>query len=188
MSDPNFVTEYLAHVRAVLDADDLQASVSNAVQLLLDTRNAGRKVMFAGNGASASLASHYALDFTKQADVRSVSFNDVPLITAYANDYGFDKWVARAMQHHGEAGDVAILISSSGTSPNMLEAADGCRELGIRVLSFTGFDATNPLRQRSDIGFWAESRAYNVIEAVHAVWLGLLCDLIVGSREYGVKG
>jgi D-sedoheptulose 7-phosphate isomerase len=57
----------------------------------------------------------------------------------------------------------------------------------VTVLTFTGFERDNPLRERGEINFWADSRAYNVVEAVHAAWLGILCDMLVGKREYPVS-
>jgi D-sedoheptulose 7-phosphate isomerase len=143
--------------------------------------------MLAGNGASAGIASHYALDFTKQASVRSTAFNDASLVTAYGNDYGYENWVARAIEHHADGGDAAILISSSGRSENMVKAAEACSSRNVTVLTFTGFERDNPLRERGEINFWADSRAYNVVEAVHAAWLGILCDMLVGKREYPVS-
>lgn len=188
MKDDTFVAEYLDHFAAVMYAEDLNRQLRAAKEALVRIRENCRRVMLAGNGASASIASHYALDFTKQAGIPSISFNDAPLVTAYGNDYGFERWVAEAIGHHGRAGDAAVLISTSGSSPNMVRAADRCRELGITTLTFTGFESANPLRERGDINFWVASRSYNVVEAVHALWLGLLCDLIIGKREYAVKG
>jgi len=187
VSDETFVTDYLDHLTTTLRADDLPSWLSEAKSAMESVKERKGRVWFAGNGASASMASHYALDFTKQVGIDSSCFNNAALITAYANDFGYEDWVARAIEHHAGSGDLAVLISSSGRSPNMLKAADSCRSLGVQVLSFTGFESTNDLRERSDVGFWADSRAYNVIESVHAAWLGILCDLIIGAREYSVS-
>lgn len=183
-----FVTDYLEHVVGLLGPSDLTDTLEAAREVMTSVRDNGSKVMLAGNGASASIASHFALDFTKQAGIPSVSFNDAPLLTAYANDFGYEHWVAKAVTHHGREGDAVILISTSGRSTNMVNAAEVSRDLGIEVLTFTGHDRANPLRELGDVNFWADSRAYNVVEGVHAIWLGLLCDLIIGKREYDVSG
>ena len=188
MSDETFFNDYMDHLSTTLSADGLWSWLSEAKKAMESVKERQGRVWFAGNGASASIASHYAVDFTKQAGIDSSCFSDAALITAYANDFGYENWVARAIEHHGRSGDVAVLISSSGCSPNILKAADSCRSMGVQVVSFTGFEARNDLRTRSDVGFWAESRAYNVIESVHAAWLGILCDLIIGAREYSVSG
>lgn len=183
-----FIAEYLEHFVSAATWDLLSEHLLMATQAIEPLKKRGGKLLFAGNGASASIASHYALDFTKQAGVRSLAFNDAAFITAYGNDYGYDRWVAEAIRHHGVRGDIAILVSSSGRSSNILTAASMCRELGIIVITFTGFDGANPLRGLGEINFWAESRSYNVVESVHTMWLGALCDLLIGKREYAVTG
>lgn len=183
-----FVADYLEHFHAVMCQPDLEYWLSEAQDIFGEVREADGKLMFAGNGASASIASHYALDFTKQAGIPSVSFNDAALVTAYANDYGYERWVERAVEHHGRPSDAAVLISTSGSSPNIVNAAERCRDRGVRVITFSGFGPENPLRALGDVNLWAPSRAYNVVESVHSMWLGLLCDLIIGKREYSVAG
>ena len=143
-------------------------------------------MMLAGNGASASIASHFALDFTKQAKVRSISFNDSSFITAYGNDYGYENWVMKAIEHHGLKGDAVILISSSGRSLNIVKAAEQAKDMGIPVVTLTGFESDNPLRSRGDINFWVDSLSYNIVESVHAFWLAAVCDLSIGMCEYCV--
>lgn len=156
-------------------------------ELALDIRSRNCKMMFAGNGASASISSHGAVDFTKQGKVRSMDFNEPNLITAFANDYGFENWVARAMACYADDGDAVVLTSVSGTSPNIVRAADYARERGLTVVTFTGKSADNPLKARGDINFWIGSNAYNVVEAVHMLWLTTVVDMVVGQAEYSVN-
>lgn len=188
MNDVAFVSDWLDHFRGVMEPEGLAEKLAQARERIADARTADGKLIFAGNGASASIASHYALDYTKQGKVRSVCFNDAALLTAYANDYGYEQWVARAIEHHARPGDLAVLISTSGTSRNIVNAAQYCRDHEIDVIGFSGHAADNPLSQLSTTSFWVDSRAYNVVEAVHGMWLGALCDLLIGLREYGVKG
>ena len=83
--------------------------------------------------------------------------------------------------------DTVVLISSSGTSANMVNAAATAKSLGLTVVTLSGFDQDNPLRQLGSINFWLDSRAYNVIENVHSIWLTLTIDMIMGKAEYSVK-
>lgn len=154
--------------------------------LVLDVRARGNKMMFAGNGASASIASHARVDFTKQGKCRSLDFNEPNLITAFANDYGFENFMARAVEFFADDGDVLVLISVSGTSPNCVKAAEYARARGIKVVSFTGKSPENPLRKLSDIGFWLDSGAYNVVECTHMLWICTVVDMVVGKAEYSV--
>ncbi len=95
-------------------------------------------MIIAGNGGSAAMASHVCVDFTKQGGIRSVNFNEADLITCFANDYGYEHWVAKAIEFYGNKGDLAILISSSGNSKNMINGAQTANNLGIDVVTFTG--------------------------------------------------
>lgn len=154
--------------------------------LILKTRENGNKLMFAGNGASASIASHARVDFTKQGNCRSLDFNEPNLITAFANDYGFENFMAKATEFFADDGDVLVLVSVSGTSPNCVAAAKYARERGLKVVSFTGKSPDNPLRALSDIEFWIDSAAYNIVECTHMLWICTVVDMVVGEAEYSV--
>jgi D-sedoheptulose 7-phosphate isomerase len=171
---------------SALATADVRTSLVAFHDLAVRTREAGRKLMFAGNGASASIASHGAVDFTKQGRVRAVDFNEPNLITCLSNDYGYENFMARAVEFYADPGDVLVLISVSGRSPNAVAAAEYARRRGLTVVSFTGSAADNPLRGLSDIAFWLDSRAYNVVECVHMIWLTTVVDMLVGRAEYAV--
>lgn len=188
MDAEKFLVDYFVEFHRAVDTSGIHERVEQLRDEMVRVKDRRTKVMLAGNGASASMASHFALDFTKQAKVRSICFNDASFITAYGNDYGYDNWVKKALEHHGERGDVAILISSSGKSPNIVKAADQARQMGITVATFSGFERDNPLKSRGDINFWVQSRSYNIVESVHAFWLSAVCDLIIGKSEYSVTG
>ena len=79
------------------------------------------------------------------------------------------------------------MISSSGSSKNLVNAAIYARENGINVITFTGFSDDNPLKSNGDINFWIDCRSYNIIEGIHQLWLLSICDLIIGKTEYSVS-
>jgi D-sedoheptulose 7-phosphate isomerase len=147
----------------------------------------GGKTMAMGNGASASIASHISTDLSKGAGIRTVNFNDANLITALSNDYGYENWMAKAIEIYGDSGDIAILVSSSGTSKNVIKAAGVAKSMDIKVVTFSGFMKDNPLKQCGDINLWVDSKAYNIIENVHMIWLTAVCDSIIGKSEYSVS-
>ena len=70
------------------------------------------KIILAGNGASAAISSHLAIDFTKAAGVRAVTFNESSLLTCFSNDFGYENWVKKTLEYHADKGDLIILISS----------------------------------------------------------------------------
>lgn len=186
MNDKEFLEEYFNKFQRILDNSDIYTFIMKLRDTILIVKENRNKIIFAGNGASAAIASHFALDFTKQAKVRSIFFSDPSLITAYSNDYGFENWVMKTIEHHCYEGDLVILISSSGKSLNMVNAADKAKEMGILVATLTGFSEDNPLKSRGDINLWLDSRSYNIIESAHSFCLAALCDLLVGESEYSV--
>jgi D-sedoheptulose 7-phosphate isomerase len=152
-----------------------------------DAQMRGRKVIVAGNGGSAAMASHVSVDLTKAARVRAVCFNESDLITCFANDYGYEHWLARALQDFGDPGDVAVLISSSGQSPNILNGAQQARTQGLTVVTLSGFLPDNPLRQLGDWNLWVDSSDYNVVESVHQTWLLGCVNWLQAEADRGIS-
>jgi D-sedoheptulose 7-phosphate isomerase len=187
MNETQFLTDYYKECANFLTNVDVNQSCIDAKKMILDTKKAGKKLIFAGNGASASIANHASLDFTKQAMVKSVNFNESAFITAFANDFGYGHWIEKAIEHYGERGDTLILVSCSGTSENVVNAARYARDNGINIITFTGFSESNPLKEAGHINFWINSKAYNIIEGIHQIWLLSICDLIIGKKEYSVS-
>lgn len=179
---------YLAEYPRLLADPEIPGLIARLKDRIAEARDAERKLMLAGNGASASIASHLATDFSKQGKVRAMAFNDANLITALGNDCGYENWIARALDFYADKGDVLILISSSGKSPNVVKAAQRGKELGLYVAAFTGFAKDNPLSAASDINFWVDSRSYNIVECTHMIWLTAVVDLLIGASEYSVSG
>ena len=126
---------------------------------------AGKKVIVVGNGGSAAMASHVAVDFTKAASIRAINFNEADLITCFANDYGYEHWVEKALEAYADPGDLAILISSSGKSQNILNASEKANEMGLSVITVSGFLTDNPLRKLGDLNLWVDSSERVIIES-----------------------
>jgi len=136
-----------------------------------------------GNGGSAAIASHVAVDLTKAARVRAINFNEADLITCLGNDYGYENWMAKALEFYSDRGDVAVIISSSGQSQNVVTGAKAARELGLQVVTLSGFQATNPLRKLGDLNLWVNSETYNVVETTHQSWLLAVIDRLVEAGQ-----
>ena len=131
MNNKNFFENYFKsmnlHTREVnINHLDL------CIEMIQNCKETNNKVILVGNGGSASIASHLAIDFTKAANIRSISFNEASLITCFANDYGYKNWVSKAIEFYAKKGDVVILISSSGSSENIIEGAKKAREMGTK--------------------------------------------------------
>ena len=186
-ADIFWLREYLESYRRALRDEQVVGKLVELKSLMLATHARRRKVIFVGNGGSAAIASHCAVDFTKTAGVRCINFNEADLITCLSNDYGYEWWVEKALEMYGDDGDSVVLISSSGRSPNMVRAAEQTRSRGLSLVTLTGFDADNPLRKLGDLSLWIDSHAYNVVETIHQVWLLAVCDLIIGKAESPVS-
>tara|TARA_Y100000589_G_scaffold327881_1_gene370707 strand:- start:5949 stop:6545 length:597 start_codon:yes stop_codon:yes gene_type:complete len=152
-----------------------------------DTVAKGGKLIFVGNGASASLSSHAATDFTKQANIPSIAFNDHNLITALSNDYGYENWVSKAIEYYASKEDRIIFISVSGESKNLVNGLKYAKNNNIKISSMTGSNSGNTIKNNSECSLWVNSRAYNIVESIHTIWITLIIDLFVGHPEYSVN-
>ena len=185
MSSKEFLNCYLNDFSEKVKPDEkIINQLESVAELIKTTCDYGNKILIFGNGGSAAISSHFSVDLTKNAGLRCVNFNEADLITCFANDYGFEHWVEKAVDFYGDKGDLLIVISSSGSSKNMLYGVKAARNGKFKaVVTLSGF-ADNPLRQLGDINLWVDSKAYNFVENIHQVWLLAIVDLIIGSREY----
>ena len=187
MNEKEFISDYFTLCSDLLKNVDISEQAMEAKTIILETKSKKGKLIFAGNGASASISNHASLDFTKQGKVKSVNFNESAFITAFSNDYGYENWLSKAIDFHSDPQDTVILISSSGTSPNVVKAAELIKDRDMNLITFTGFSEENPLKALGDINFWIDCKSYNIIEGIHQLWLLSICDLIIGKTEYSVS-
>ena len=120
IKDKNFLDDYwLRYQKLFLESrnDESILNFRNSIKKTFDNRG---RLVFLGNGASASLSSHAATDFTKQAKIPSIAFNDHNLITALSNDYGYENWISKAIEYYCNRNDMLIFISVSGESKNLI--------------------------------------------------------------------
>ena len=176
-----FYDEYFAQITSSVKSIDHELFEST-VKTLEETSHADGKIIIVGNGGSAAMASHVSVDLTKNAGIRSVNFNEADLITCFANDYGYNDWVAKAIEFYADSNDCAILISSSGSSENIINGALKAKQIGLSVITLSGFSPNNPLRESGDLNFWVESNQYNVVEMTHHIWLLSIVDRIIEKQ------
>jgi D-sedoheptulose 7-phosphate isomerase len=182
----DFFRDYFLKISSHINQVDLTL-LEEAVKLIKSVHVRGGKLILAGNGGSAAIASHVAVDLTKNTGIRAINFNESDLITCFANDYGYERWVEMALKYYADAEDLLILISSSGRSPNILNAAAKAEEMEMRLVTFSGFLPDNPLRKKGIINFWVDSSNYNYVEMAHHVWLLAITDRLVADLRCEVK-
>ena len=150
-----------------------------------ETHDSGNKIMFIGNGGSAGIASHLAIDFSKNGGLRSLSFNDPSALTCLANDLGYENVFAKQIEMHARPGDLLMAISSSGRSPNILSAVAAARMRDCRVVTYSGFTEDNDLRCLGDVNFYVHATEYGFVEISHLALCHAVLDIDMG---WGLKG
>ena len=187
LKDSKFLEDYWLRYKKILFNSRDDKGLIDLRNQILTTQKKGGKLIFVGNGASASLASHAATDFTKQAKIKAVSFNDHNLITALSNDFGYDMWVVKALEFYANPIDKVIFISVSGNSKNLVNGLKFAKQISLSNASFTGSSSNNFLKANSDCSLWVDSKAYNIVESIHTIWITLVIDLLIGNPEYSVS-
>jgi D-sedoheptulose 7-phosphate isomerase len=180
-----WLEHYLREMSEAIQNTGLQQAeeFEKAVKMIKDTSKSSWRTIIVGNGGSAAIASHVAVDLTKTSNIMAINFNEADLITCFANDYGYEHWVEEALKAYACRNDLVILISSSGKSPNIVNAARLVKSIGFRLITFSGFEPDNPLRQLGDINFWVDSKQYNYVEMAHQAWLLAIVDRIAEDRK-----
>jgi D-sedoheptulose 7-phosphate isomerase len=193
-AEPGLIDSYVdalaATMRTVVATDSEGRNVGRdvaiewAVNVARKVTEQGGKIIFAGNGGSAAIASHMATDFSKNGGMRAWAMNDGSMLTCLANDYGYEHVFAKQIEFHGRPGDLLVAISSSGQSANILAATAAARKLACSVLTMSGFRPDNPLRSAGDMNLYLDSTAYGYVEIGHLA----LCHAIVDYSVAWAKG
>ena len=167
---------------------DLDA-VERVARRLRAARDSGAMIYVAGNGGSAASASHWVNDLGKatkrsgRAPMRVMSLSDnVAWLTALANDEGYERVFAGQLENFAQPGDVLVVISASGNSPNLVRAVELARARGVTTIGFLGFDG-GVLRQQVDECVWLPTAkgAYELVEDGHVILCRVLCHILMIS-------
>jgi D-sedoheptulose 7-phosphate isomerase len=176
-----FYDKYFGELSArMIDID--HSLLNDASKKICATKECGGKVIIVGNGGSSAISSHVAVDLTKNAKIRAVNFNEADLITCFANDYGYEEWVSRAISFYADKGDVVVLISSSGMSKNIINGALKSKEMGLDLITLSGFSGENELKKLGDLNLYVNSVEYNIVENCHQIWMLAIVDEIISSQ------
>ena len=182
-SDPtDFAADYLEHLSTVLDRID-RTEIGAFIDTLVDARDRGARIFFIGNGGSAATASHFANDVVigsgdYDRPFRALSLTDnVAVLTAVGNDFGYEEIFVRQLRVQAEPGDVLVAISASGNSPNLVAAIQYASSAGMRTVALTAFDG-GVIRGMADLGVHVPTEVgeYGPAEDAHMV-----LDHLVGA-------
>ncbi|MBI2062881.1 MAG: SIS domain-containing protein [Candidatus Yanofskybacteria bacterium] len=162
-----------------------------AISKLKVLKQSGGRIFIIGNGGSASIASETANRFWKFCGLKAHTFNDPAMLTATANDMGWERVFELPLDTFGQAGDILIAISSSGESQNIINAVATAKSKGLAIITLSGFQSNNRLRQMGDINFYVPlltkyavpSTAYRHTERTHLFILDCILDIYLLTKE-----
>lgn len=172
-------------VSVLLKSKELDDKVNLAIELIINSIENNKKIIWCGNGGSAADAMHFSAEllgrFKKdRSPMNSISLTcDISAITAIGNDYGYENIFSRQLEGVGEKGDVLIAMSTSGFSENIVKAIDVAKTKSIKVIGITGSKENNPIQGNSDIKLVIDSMETNIIQEVYQV----VCSYICGEVE-----
>jgi phosphoheptose isomerase len=171
------------HLKALLCVENETPRIRAWGEQLAEVLLAGGRLLAAGNGGSAAQAQHLTAELVGRYRDDRVPLSAISLhaetssLTAIANDYGYEETFARQVRAHGRRGDVLLLLSTSGASPNLLAAARAARAIGVSVWALTGA-APNKLHSLASEAIAIQSGGAATVQEIHLVVVHLLCNAV----------
>jgi len=161
----------------------VEEAIENAINIILEQADKGGKLMVIGNGGSAAIASHMAIDFWKNAGIKALAFNDGALLTCVSNDHGYSHVFEKSIEMFAEYNDVLLAFSSSGNSENILRGVVAAQEKQGRIITFSGFKEDNLLRKTGEINFYVPVAHYGFVEVIHHALCHCFIDVIIQNKS-----
>jgi len=146
----------------------------------------GGVIVLIGNGGSASICNHCATDWWKNGKVRTRVFYGDSQLTCLANDYGYEYIFSKPIEELTKGDDLLIAISSSGRSLNILNGVKAAREVGMKVITLSGFADDNPLKSMGDVNVYVPSDKYGFVELAHQIILHAASDAFEQIRTSSI--
>jgi D-sedoheptulose 7-phosphate isomerase len=162
---------------------DMKAGFEWVADTSRATHASGNKVVLIGNGGSAAIASHHAIEFLKNGGIRALALNDPAALTCLSNDLGYANVFSEQLKIQGNPGDMLLAISSSGQSVNILKAVEIARANRMKIATFSGFQPDNLLRGRGEVNFYVNSNQYGFVEVAHHALIQAILDIYVFPRR-----
>ncbi|MCK9614342.1 MAG: SIS domain-containing protein [Candidatus Omnitrophica bacterium] len=163
----------------------LEKAITDIVNSIINCSKKGNKVILTGNGGSASIASHTATDLLKNAKIPALAFSDSSLLTCLSNDLGYENVFKKPIEMLAKKGDIVFAISSSGSSKNILNAANMAKDKNCFLATLSGFKKYNPLQKLGDINFYVPSQSYGYVELTHSIICHCITDRLVEKMKGG---
>jgi D-sedoheptulose 7-phosphate isomerase len=163
---------------------DNELAFDQLCELTKTVQTSSSMIHFIGNGASACFASHMAVDWTKNAGLKALAYNDLAFLTAIGNDLGYENSFSKPIEWFGRKGDLLATISSSGNSPNIIKAIEVGRANGLQIATFSGMKPDNKSRRLGDLNFYIPATTYGIVECSHQILLHAWLDGFMNVKEW----
>ena len=163
-----------------LNADE---GFARLMELTFRMHSKDATIYYLGNGASASMASHFAADMAKTGGVRTMVFTDPSLLTAVANDLSYEDVYAEPLKLYMKREDMVVAISSSGNSQNIVRAVVQAKKLGGTVITISAMKEDNAIKKLGDLNFYVPAKTYGLAETAHAAILHFWMDMVESKRK-----
>tara|TARA_B100000989_G_scaffold27049_2_gene17453 strand:+ start:14813 stop:15394 length:582 start_codon:yes stop_codon:yes gene_type:complete len=179
----NILQESKNTIDKLLKSEQTTKNLQEVVEIVFNTLSTGKKLLLCGNGGSAADAQHIAAEFTgrffkdRNALFAEALHVNSSYMTAVANDYGFEKVYSRLLEAKGIKDDVLIAISTSGNSPNIVNAVQKAKEIGMITISFTGQNDSK-IKDLSQICLQSPSKNTPRIQEIHILFGHIICQLV----------
>lgn len=180
--------EYINRLKEYLDktiylnkqeiVSDYESAMQQVVSIFTRIKKSNRGVFFIGNGGSAAIASHMTADFMKNGGMNTCSLFDSALTTCMGNDYGYEHVFSKPLSFLIRENDLLVAVSSSGNSKSIVNAIEVAKEKKAVVITFSGFEATNRIKQLGDFNIYVPVIHYGMVESIHILILQQIVDTI----------
>ena len=152
----------------------IESGINQSLDIINNVQKNKNQIFFIGNGGSAGISSHLAIDYLKNGGVNSRALNDSSSLTCLANDFGYEFIFSKQIDYYANEDDLVIAISSSGESKNILNGIDSASKKNCSVITLSGFKKDNSLRSKGMINFYINHHDYGVVEVAHLTLLHLI--------------
>lgn len=182
--------EYIERLAHCLQATQLYDRDGNSyreyeeiMQKLVDAfstiKQAGKHVFFIGNGGSAAIASHMTADFMKNGGMRTYGLYENSVTTCMGNDYGYEFIFSQPLKRLAEEGDLLVAVSSSGNSPNIVNAIQTAIDKKMQVITLSGFENNNHIIHMGNYNIHVPVKHYGIVESIHNLILQQIVDTLL---------
>ncbi len=166
---------------------DAHEGIETVCGLMMRQSDLGAKIICIGNGGSAAIASHFAIDLWKNGRIKSLAFNDGALLTCISNDFGYEHVFEKPIEFFAEGDDVLFAVSSSGKSENIIRAVRAAKLKGCSVITLSGFGEDNPLRLLGTYNFYVPSSEYGFVEVIHQYLCHCISDIAIAQAAISAR-